>query len=423
MHPVRPLVVLLGALSLMGCLQKQDDPMPPGQRPLSQAERERVKKEILTAPPATLRFKVDADLDGKITYLGLDCGAGPVEPGKPFTLTHYFQVKQAVPGWKLFVHTSGPGETEFRNFDHVPISGLYPVGEWKPGEIVRDTQTITLPPTTKLTTVEIHVGIWRGRDRLKVRSGATDGKNRVLAARLPVGAAGSVKAPEPSPRHRYTVARATGPIVIDGKADEADWLKAPASEAFVETLKGEAAPERTELKALYDDQFLYVFLSGVDADVWATVTAHDDPKLWTEQAFEVLIDADGDGATYVELQVNPRGATFDAYLPRVGQVQADWESGLKAKAVVRGTLDKADDQDEGWQVEMAIPLAAVKGRSEGKVQLPPKPGDVWRANFFRTDRPRSGALRASAWSPPLRSTFHALDRFGELVFGPQGVKP
>jgi hypothetical protein len=415
--------VLLLSLILAGCLQKQDDPLPPGRRPLSQAERDRVQKEILKAPPASLRFKVDADLDGKLVYLGLDCGAGPVEPGKPFMLTHYFQVKQAVPGWKLFVHTSGPGETEYRNFDHIPVFGLYPVAEWKPGEIIRDTQTITLPASTKLTTVEIYVGIWRGRDRLKVVSGPSDGKNRVLAAKLPVGAAGSVKAPEPPARKRLAVARATGPITIDGQPDEADWAKAPATEAFVETLKGEAAPELTTVKALYDDQHLYLFFSAVDADVWAAVTAHDDPKLWTEQAFEVFIDADGDGATYVELQVNPRGATFDAYLPRVGQVQTDWESGLKAKVVVRGTLDKADDQDEGWQVELALPLAAVKGRSEGKLQLPPKPGDVWRANFYRTDRPRTGALRASAWSPPLRPTFHALDRFGELVFGPAGVKP
>ena len=31
------------------------------------------------------------------------------------------------------------------------------------------------------------------------------------------------------------------------------------------------------------------------------------------------------------------------------------------------------------------------------------------------EQPQKGPQQASAWSPPLRGDFHALDRFGELI--------
>jgi hypothetical protein len=339
---------------------------------------------------------------------------------------HYFKVLQPMPGWKLFVHTNGPKKTDFRNFDHTPVFGLHPVSRWKPGQIVRDRHTIRLPPGTSYSHVRVYVGIWRGRQRLEVRSGKSDGENRLLAARIPVGrkagsgrarARGVAKGDLPT----YVVRRATGAITVDGKATEADWERALSTGPWPDSLKGEPKEPRTEAKLLWDEKHLYVFFKAADRDVWAKVTERDDPKLWTEQAFELYLDADGNGATYVELQVNPRGAVFDAYLPRKGQVQSDWQSGLKARAVVDGTLDDRKDEDQGWQVELALPWPAVRGRDTAELRLPPRVGDAWRANLYRTDRPRKGALQAWAWSPPRRPSFHVLDRFGTLVFGdPQG---
>jgi len=405
------------ALLLVGCVEKDPDIPAKGRRPLTQAEKVRVRKNILKAPPAKMRFRVNADLEGKVVYLGMDAPAGPVVPGKPFTVVHYWQVNQAVGGWKLFVHTNGPKLSDFRNFDHRPVFGLYPVSEWKPGEIIKDRHAIVLPKTTRYKTVDIYVGIWRGGRRLKVRSGANDGKNRVLAARVAVGRQGRRAGPGPKrPRGRYLVRRATGKITIDGKPDEADWKTAPSTGPFASSLEGKPLLPRTEARMLWDDAHLYVMFTADDDDVWARVRKPDDLKMWTEQVFEVYLDADGNGAEYIELQVNPRGVIFDAYLPRPGQVQTDWQSGLRAKVVVRGTLDRRGDKDQGWQAELAIPLAAVRGRSKAALTLPPKVGQVWRANLFRTDQPAKGALKAWAWSPPLRPTFHALDRFGEVVF-------
>jgi hypothetical protein len=425
-----PLAVLL----VVGCVEKDPDIPARGRRPLTRAEKTRVKRNILTAPPAKLRYRVNADLEGKLVYLGLDAPAGPVVPGKPFIVVHYWQVKQAVPGWKLFVHTNGPKRSDFRNFDHTPVHGLYPVSQWKPGEIVKDRHAIVLPKNTRYPTVDIYVGIWRGGRRLKVRSGKNDGQNRVLAARIPVGHAAGARRARPA-RKRYLARRATGRITIDGKNDEPDWKAAPSTGLFVSSLEGKPQSPRTEARLLWDDTHLYVFFSADDDDVWAQVEKPDDPKMWTEQVFEVYLDADGNGAEYIELQVNPRGVIFDAYLPRPGQAQLDWQSGMRAKVFVRGTLNKRGDKDQGWQAELAIPLSAARGRSKGAFAVPPRVGQMWRLNLFRTDRSVQGTLKAWAWSPPLRSTFHALDRFGELVFAdaqggttpapaaPGGMKP
>jgi hypothetical protein len=76
-----------------------------------------------------------------------------------------------------------------------------------------------------------------------------------------------------------------------------------------------------------------------------------------------------------------------------------------------GTLNDSADDDTGWTAELALPFKTL---TEGG-GVPPKAGDEWRANFFRVDVTK-GKPAYSAWSPPLRGDFHALDRFGSVVF-------
>jgi len=57
--------------------------------------------------------------------------------------------------------------------------------------------------------------------------------------------------------------------------------------------------------------------------------------------------------------------------------------------------------------------------------IPPEPGDTWRANIYRIDRPArrslggGGAADASeftAWSPTKMHDFHVTEAIGNLVF-------
>jgi Carbohydrate family 9 binding domain-like len=228
-----------------------------------------------------------------------------------------------------------------------------------------------------------------------------------------------------APRKRYVARMISKPIKVDGKLDDAAWADAPSTGPFVNTMSGGPADQKTEAKLLWDRKNLYVAFDNTDTDVWANLTKRDD-KLWTEEADELMIDADGNGKTYVELQVAPNGNVFDTYLPSYRKYEDSidpkkkpysWNSKMNVKVHVNGTLNKREDQDKGWTVEMAIPLEDVKGMASEGPKLPPSPGDVWRFNMFRMDVPKGKAQMASGWSPPMVGDFHALDKFGELVFG------
>jgi hypothetical protein len=407
-------------LLLLACVEQDED------KPTAE-DMATAKQNILAAPP-TPRYAVNADLDGKVVYLGLDVDHVPIEPGKDVTLTHYWKVLSPLGDWKSFTHLNGAGANKFINADHAAVKGKYPVSAWKAGEIVRDQHSVRLPNNWG-PSVEIYVGMWRGPTRMPVKTGPHDAEGRVLAATVPVAAGQAA----PEPRKRYVARMATKAPKIDGKLDDPAWTAAPSTGAFVNTLNGTAVPMKTEAKLLWDKKFLYIGIENTDSDVWAKLDKRDD-KLWTEEADEIMIDADGNGRTYIELQVAPNGNIFDTYLPERRKYEDSinpklkpfaWNSKMVAKVRVDGTLNKREDQDKGWTTEIAIPLEDVKGMDDKSgVTLPPVPGNVWRINMFRMDVPQGKPQQAAGWSPPMVGDFHALDRFGELVFGDaQGMVP
>lgn len=178
-------LVIMVLLPISGGCSKCDSKgrEPADVEPAAAAEQE-IKKNILAEAPE-MQFAANASLEGKVTYLGMDVSHEKIQPGEPFMLTHYWKVHEAVPGWKLFVHCHDSSGKRFVNLDHVPIGGRHPVENWKPGEIIRDVHTVTLPANWPDTTADIFVGLWQNNRRLKV-SGPNDGKNRVIAGRLPV---------------------------------------------------------------------------------------------------------------------------------------------------------------------------------------------------------------------------------------------
>ena len=192
-----------------------------------------------------------------------------------------------------------------------------------------------------------------------------------------------------------------------------------SSGLFVNTMNGSPVEQPAQARLLWDEQNLYIGFEFADRDVWGTLEKHDD-KLWTQEAAEVFLDPDGDGKTYVELQVSPRNVTFDSWLPGYRQNDNAWDSGMQTAVKVDGTLNQRDDKDTSWTVEMRIPMSAVKGRLETVKVCRRKSGTEWRANFFRMDQENGKPQTASAWSPPLVGDFHALDKFGSLVFADAG---
>jgi hypothetical protein len=83
---------------------------------------------------------------------------------------------------------------------------------------------------------------------------------------------------------------------------------------------------------------------------------------------------------------------------------------MRSAVRLKGTAANSDDVDDSWQVEVVIPFADLG-------QPAPKPGDVWRANFYRFNRGKDQRPDQVAWSPTLLRGFHQPSRFGFLEFG------
>ena len=168
----------------------------------------------------------------------------------------------------------------------------------------------------------------------------------------------------------------------------------------------------TSFAAYRDDAFLTLLYSGADDHVVATHLDHDAP-LYEEDVVEAFL-APRPADSYYEIEVSPRGTTFDARIESPDGVRktmrADraWTcSGLFA--AVRKIVESDGSMSLDTVIRVPFPCLEV---------APPREGEVWRANFFRIDRhPRRGD-EFSAWQPTLRTPpdFHVVAAFGSLRF-------
>ena len=219
----------------------------------------------------------------------------------------------------------------------------------------------------------------------------------------------------------YVCRRTAGPITIDGVLDEESWQRAELMHLRL-TDTGLEPRLKTEVRALWDKEYLYASFFAEDTDIWATMDQHDQP-LWEEEVVELFVDADSDGIGYVEFNVNPLNALFDVFVLNRTRVKAecrimkDWDcQGIKHAVSVDGDLNNRESVDRSWTTEIAIPLKEFLTAPN----IPPKNGDTWRANFYRIEQGRD-AEEYTAWSPTGAINYHLPDSFGTICFSTEIV--
>ena len=187
----------------------------------------------------------------------------------------------------------------------------------------------------------------------------------------------------------YVCQRTTQAIHIDGKADEADW-KAARPLSPLRDIEGPAIPDRTQIRMMWDDSYLYVYADMKEENLWATLTERDS-VIYRDPDFEVFIDPDGDTKNYVEIEINALNTVWDLLLTepyRSGNLALhDWNiPGLKHAVNLRGTLNNPNDTDDGWSVEMAIPWVSIIGHSNHPRRVEaPSANTTLRMNFSQVN--------------------------------------
>jgi hypothetical protein len=227
---------------------------------------------------------------------------------------------------------------------------------------------------------------------------------------------------------RYEAVRAERPPAIDGKLDDAVWLRAKWTEDFVYiTGEGEKPQFRTRVKMLWDDRAMYFAAELEEPHVWATLREHDS-VIFHDNDFEVFLNPTGDTLNYFELELNAFNTTWDLFLPKPykkgGKADNGLELiGLKTAVHIDGTINDPRDTDKGWTVEIEIPWGAYASRYPIER---PKAGEEWRVNFSRVQWPVrivDGKYEKTTpkpldwvWSPQGVVDMHIPERWGYVKF-------
>src|SRR5438552_18450199 len=123
--------------------------------------------------------------------------------------------------------------------------------------------------------------------------------------------------------------RATSPVVIDGRDDDAVWRQAPAITQFREFQPKEDGDPRfaTEAKVAYDDRNVYVFIRAFDPhpDSILKLLARRDVRAPTDQ-LKIMIDSYHDRRSGYEFAVNPAGVKRDYAIYNDTQEDDAWDA-------------------------------------------------------------------------------------------------
>ncbi|MBI4558912.1 MAG: carbohydrate-binding family 9-like protein [Candidatus Hydrogenedentes bacterium] len=188
----------------------------------------------------------------------------------------------------------------------------------------------------------------------------------------------------PPPLMHFTCTPAAGPIEIDGKADDAAWKAVTPITEFRLWRSFQKPTEATSVRLCYDDDFLYALFECADPDIFVLHSQRDD-RLWESDVVELFFQPDEKNPIYYEFEIAPNNAVFDARMVNTGSGGflrwAAWDCGIRTATDVRGTPNHWQDRDQGYTIEIAIPLGAF----HEVIGDQPLKGQTWKFAAVRAD--------------------------------------
>jgi len=156
--------------------------------------------------------------------------------------------------------------------------------------------------------------------------------------------------------------RVTSAPAIDGVLEA--WAAAllPLTEWLTyNPLNGDRIAQTTEVRAVYDDRFLYFAFRCVDPEpdkVRSTLSRRD--SMWNDDWVGMSLDSVGNSQSSYDLFVNPQGVQADVLTtPSAGENSAPdfvWQSAGRRTA-------------EGYDVELRLPLTSFRFKSGDVVKM------------------------------------------------------
>lgn len=187
---------------------------------------------------------------------------------------------------------------------------------------------------------------------------------------------------------RLEAVRISTAITLDGALDEAAWGEAAPAKSFTQNNPVEGAPasEDTEVRLLYDANYLYIGVVAHDRDPDGIITndLKKDFDTGSTDLFEVLLDTFHDERNGYLFATNPRGAKWDAQTVNDGRdVNSNWDGIWDVRTRIT---------ERGWTAEIRIPFRTLRF-SAADLQ-------TWGINFLRQIRRRN---ESTYWAPVPRN--------------------
>jgi len=217
----------------------------------------------------------------------------------------------------------------------------------------------------------------------------------------------------------YNCSHITEPVVIDGLLDEPVWRKAEVLDFYVPVSHSRPI-SKTEGRLLWDDKNLYVGYKAYDKDIFSYHTERDS-QTCNDDVLEVFLKPDPDKEPYYNFEINALGTVYDALNLKRGAGGGGhirWKmwncEGLKIGVHIEGTINNPEDEDEFWQLEVAIPFASLPTLG-GK---PPGAGDTWLFHLSRYDYSiyLPEGIELTSCAPLTKVDFHHYEDWMPLKF-------
>ena len=180
---------------------------------------------------------------------------------------------------------------------------------------------------------------------------------------------------------QYNIHRTKLPVKIDGIMEDSVWQQAETATDFFQVLPMDTSKAfvRTEVKMLYDDQYIYLLAINYEKveGNYMVESLRRDFSFGKNDNFLLFIDTFDDQTNGFTFGANAMGAQWDGVLFEGGSANLSWDN--KWVSAVK-------TEDDKWTFEMAVPFKSIRYKEGIK---------RWGINFSRLDMKTT---EKSAWA-------------------------
>lgn len=170
--------------------------------------------------------------------------------------------------------------------------------------------------------------------------------------------------------HQLLLSRATEPVVLDGELNEETWKNADKAGDFwlKWPMDDRKAPKATEVRAAYDDKFLYISAVCFDTSIYVVQTLKRDVRYFDGDGFAVVIDPVNRKTNGFFFGVSPMNVQAEDLLSGSSDdMNFSWDNRW---------FSEVKRYPDRWIVEMAIPFKTLRFEAAAT---------TWGINFIRND--------------------------------------